>query len=123
MAFSKSEEASPDARAFLDRVLAAPKGSKITFGKLDQGWKACPTCGAANVNRNAAWSFRQRCFNLRSRDRAINSRVYQPGDPLYGRSQYDTITLQIFDEPDGRCSIIGVTGLESIEQYTEVQDL
>lgn len=46
-------------------------------------------------NRGDSWQFRLRMHNARQIDRKDNKEIYEPGDPLYGRSIFDPLIIQI----------------------------
>lgn len=119
MGFSKQQEASPDCRAFLDAVVASEHGAKLTFGKAGDTERTCSKCGANNINRNAAWNFRQRCFNAKIKQRQISRTIYQPGEPMHDKSPWDNTTIYLMDEPDGRVSVVGVHNLAGLKTVAE----
>lgn len=119
MSFSKADDASPDANAFLEAVVTNAFGVKVTFGTPGHE-KTCPHCGANNNNRKSAWNFRQRCFYARAADRSRNTRIYDKDDPMYGKSHFDNMTLFLFDEADGTCSVVGVKNLEGLGQVAKI---
>lgn len=119
MGFSKQQDASPDCRAFLDAVVASVNGAKMTFGKVGNSERTCPHCKANNINRNSAWNFRQRCFNAKIKQRALSRTIYAPGEPMHDKSPWDNTTIYLMDEPDGRCSVVGVHNLEGMSTIAE----
>ncbi len=78
MGQSTSVSGLPDARAFLDRAVAAEKGSSATF-----------------ETKAAATTFRFRCYTCRDRERKKNVKIYPEDSPMYGASIYDTLMLVI----------------------------
>lgn len=46
-------------------------------------------------SRSDAWYFRLRMHNARQIDRKDNKELFELGDPLYGRSIYDPLLIQI----------------------------
>lgn len=73
-----------DAYDALDRAKDDPKGIRLRF---DDWASAC--------------TFRSRLHNARSVDRRDNTTIYELGDPLYGRSAYDTLIVRIKEDTDG----------------------
>ena len=83
-----SANALPDARIFLDRVLKAEKGLRITF-----------------KNKKKAESFRFRCYTVRLRELERNKKVYK--DPEYGQTHWDTISLYLeLNDKDETCTLV-----------------
>jgi len=101
-----SANALPDARAFLNRVLKAKKGLKITFPSFEK-----------------AFAFRMRCYTVKSRELARNKKVYSEKDPDYNQTIWDEISLYLEKQSDGTCkvsarhdeNIAGALGIEEIE--------
>ena len=81
-----SANALPDARVFLDRVLEAEKGLRITF-----------------ENKKKAESFRFRCYTVRLRELERNKKIYK--DSEYGQTHWDSISLYLEPNDDGTCTI------------------
>jgi hypothetical protein len=73
-----------DAYDALDRAKDDPKGIRIRFADLA-----------------AAQTFRSRVHNARQVDRRDNSTIYDPSDPLYGRSVYDPMIVRIRQDEEG----------------------
>ena len=99
-----SANALPDARVFLDSVLEAKKGLRITFG-----------------SKNKAEAFRFRCYTVRRRELERNKRVYN--DPDHKQTHWDSISLYLEPNKDGTCAlsarhddfIKGSLGIEEIK--------
>ncbi len=70
-----------DAYDAFDRAKDDPKGIRLRFDNLA-----------------AAQTFRSRLHNARSNDRRDNTTIYELGDPLYGRSVYDTLIVRIKED-------------------------
>lgn len=85
-----SANALPDARAFLNRVLKAKKGLKITFPSYEK-----------------AFSFRMRCYTAKSRELARNKKVYGEKDPDYNQTIWDEISLYLERQKNGTCKLVG----------------
>lgn len=49
----------------------------------------------------AACTFRSRIHYARQVDRRDNLEIYEPSDPLYGRSVYDTLVVRIKEDTEG----------------------
>lgn len=74
---SKSLISYADVQEALDRALASERGVIAKF-----------------MTRGAAVQFRHRCYSLRKILREKSAEVYQPGDPMYGRTPYDELIIQ-----------------------------
>lgn len=99
-----SANALPDARIFLDRVLEAKKGLRITF-----------------EDKKKAESFRFRCYTVRRRELERNQRIYN--DPEYKQTHWDSISMYLEDNDDGTCTLIArhddfISGSLDIEEIT-----
>lgn len=116
MSHNSSPSGMPDAKEFLESVLDAPTGAKVTFGEANS--KACPTCGHDPDAKGKAISFRQRCLAVRSIDRKDNAVRYPDQPP---QSTYDCITFVINQEPDGRWSLTGIKNLEGLKRLATVE--
>ena len=66
------------------KAVASPKGIRIEF----------PTDRAASA-------YMARLHQCRCLDRKENLSVYDPGDPMYGKSDYDTIRVSKREDTDG----------------------
>lgn len=78
MAFSNSVFSYEDIRQLFDKALASERGLRIKLNKT-----------------GAAHNLRQRMSYYRQLDRRENKKIYQPDNPLWGRSQYDVLILKI----------------------------
>lgn len=67
----------PEARALLDRALTSPRGIEIQ----------CDSPGAAN----ALYMNLHKC---RSMERKRNSKIFSPGEPLYGATAWDDLVIK-----------------------------
>lgn len=65
----------------MDRALESPKGIRVTFSTPGQ-----------------AIQFRMSCYAARLAARKTNIKIYPFGDPLYGRSPYDSLKLTIINK-------------------------
>lgn len=83
MALSTSPLAYTDCREFLEQALSAPNGSRLPFRA-----------------ETSAQHFRMRCNYFRVLDRKDNETIHEPGTPLHGKSEYDTLTLTVKWSPD-----------------------
>lgn len=81
MPHSSSPLAYDDIRSALDQALEAPKGVRIICD-----------------SEKAAIRLRQRCQSFRKIDRAQNTKIYQEGDPMWGRSVYDRLSFSLDGE-------------------------
>ena len=82
-----SANALPSARVFLDRVLEAKKGLRITF-----------------ENKKKARSFSFRCYTVRLRELERNKRIYK--DSEYTQTHWDSISLYLEPNDDGTCALV-----------------
>lgn len=78
MSYNKSPFAFDDIRSAFERALEAPKGIKLVCD-----------------SHSAAILLRSRFNYYRKMHRRENSEVYQPGDPMYGKSVYDRLILRV----------------------------
>lgn len=85
----KSANALPDARSFLNNVLKAEKGLKITF-----------------PDKKKATVFRFRCYTCRDRERQRNRRIYKDVDPEHNQTIWDAISLYLELQKDGTCKVV-----------------
>lgn len=85
----------PKARQFLDAILESTNGLATPVYAQSDG----------ESTRGAALSFRQQCFDLRSRDRTRSLRL-PPEDPGHGATPYDDINLDVV-EKDGTFYVVG----------------
>lgn len=77
MAYNSNITAYPDIAEVFDRALASAKGIQLTF-----------------ENANAVTTFCGRAHNYRYLDRKESKKVYNEGEPMYGRSAYDPLMIQ-----------------------------
>lgn len=83
MSVSTSAMSYQDCYTALDAALADPMGVRI---KLD--------------HEAAAIHFRMRCHQARKINREDNCKIYENDHPLWGRSEYDLLTLRIRHDAD-----------------------
>ena len=82
-----SANALPSSRVFLDRVLKAEKGLRITFS-----------------NKKKAESFRYRCYTVRRRELERNRKIYK--DPEHEQTHWDSISMYLELNEDGTCVLV-----------------
>jgi hypothetical protein len=83
MVTSTSRLAYSDCFDLMDKALADPKGIKVKFSTGED-----------------AWHFRIRLHTARKIDRLDNKDIYEPGQPMHGRSVYDQLTMRIRKSSD-----------------------
>lgn len=99
-----SQLAHTDILAAMDRAISNGKGVRVFCG---------PSLGDA-VN------LRQRAYRAREIDRRENRKIYEPEDPLYGRSVYDRLLMiPRENDADGWFLYIEVSTSERLEDLTE----
>lgn len=81
MPVSNSRLSYTDCFTLFDRALDDKKGVRYQVNK--------------GASRGDAWQFRLRMHNARQIDRKDNKELYEVGAPLYGRSIYDPLLIQI----------------------------
>ena len=69
-----------DCRELFDKALASDNGLKIT-----------------SETKGKAIHLRQRLMKFRALDRTQNAKIYVPGDPLFGKSEYDRVSCALED--------------------------
>ena|SRR5258706_8723513 len=84
MSISNSRLSYTDCYEFLDKAIEDDKGVRVPLGE----W------AKANF-------FRMRCHQARSITKKDNREIYQPGDPQYGVSIYDVITIRLKEDEAG----------------------
>lgn len=94
-----------DCRAFLLRVLESERGAAAVFDV-----------------KGKALNFRQRCYSHTRAVKKMNMKLYQPDEPMYGKSEYDTISLFI-EEKDGKWWVKGYATPEAAATAMEIVDL
>lgn len=106
MPSSKSRLSYPDCEFFFNKVLEDDVGVRTYFPIKGQAMK-----------------FRERCHQYRTICRDDNRKMYTPDHPLYGRCEYDPITLSIIPTEDasewfvyGRKCVISETAIESLSE-------
>ena len=82
-----SANALPDARVFLDRVLEAKKGLRITFD-----------------DEKKAASFRFRCYTVKRRELERNQKIYK--DQEHIQTHWDSISMYLESNKDGTCTLV-----------------
>lgn len=88
MSISTSRLAYTDCVDLMDRGIDDTKGVRVWFGNGDKA-------------RDNAFFFRMRCHQARKLVREDSTRMYEPGDPAYGVSIYDSLTFRVKqDESD-----------------------
>jgi hypothetical protein len=76
------------------------------------------------ASHDDAMFFRMRMHQARQIDRKDNKELYQPGDPLYGRSPYDQLVVRIKEHDDGIWVYAERVRLpEEIESLSEVEQI
>lgn len=78
MSVSNSPLSYTDCYEVFDRAVADPRGVRMQMPDFD-----------------AANHFRMRLHYARKINRAKNAEIYEPGQPLYGTSVYDQLTVRI----------------------------
>lgn len=81
MTVSKSPGAYQDCYSAMDAAIADPIGIRLRM-----------------ADEASAIYFRMRCHMARKIDRDNNALTFEPGDPLYAISAYDTVVLRIREE-------------------------
>jgi len=80
---SKSPNAYPDCRAFLDRAIAATSGTRLVLGRY-----------------GPAYVFRNRCYALRGVQARQNAKIYPDADHiLHGVTVWHKLTLKVISLP------------------------
>lgn len=78
--------------------------SKLAYGDcydlFDQALEDEKGIRAKVEDMDAAIFLRMRMNQARKLDRQSNLETYEPGDPMYGRSNYDRLTFRIRTMPD-----------------------
>lgn len=100
MAGSTSRLSYQDCFELYDKALAAAKGIRHRAGSKD-----------------AAMHLKSRLHYARSIDRKDNREVYDEGEPLYGRSAYDPITIRL--RQHGGAWWLYLLRVDKIEYHTE----
>lgn len=83
MPTSSSRLSYPDCEAFLNKALEDDVGARMYF-----------------LTKGTAYQFRVRCHQFRQICRNDNRQMYQRDHAMYGRSEYDPITLSILPTED-----------------------
>lgn len=100
---SNSPLAHADIQAVMDRALSNGRGCRV----------ACSSVGEA-------YSLRQRFYTLRKGDRENSQKIFEPEDPRYGRSVYDSlIVYPAQDEEGGVLCVIEVSSAARLEERVE----
>lgn len=81
MPVSNSRLSYSDCFTLFDKALDDSKGARYQVN--------------GGLTRGDAWQFRLRMHNARQIDRKDNRELFELGDPLYGRSIYDPLLIQI----------------------------
>lgn len=84
MSLPSSLQSYQDCYDFFDKISDDPKGGRVFRGTYE-----------------AAFNWRQRAHYFRRLDREENTRLYQPGDPMYGKSAFDPFRLTIRKDSEG----------------------
>lgn len=85
MTASASRLAYTDIYAAMDKAKADKKGIRIRF-----------------ADKATAQTFQARVHQARKIDRVDNTAIYEPDDPLYGKSVYDTLITRLRQDTEGR---------------------
>lgn len=80
MPLSNSILAYEDVKGYFEKALASEKGLMLTF-----------------ATKGRAVHFRQRGYKFRSLDRIRNTELYPEGDPMYGKSPYDILKIDLVE--------------------------
>lgn len=106
---SSSTLAHADIQAVMDRALSNGRGCRI---------------GCANIGE--AYGLRQRFYTLRKQDREANKKIFEPEDPRWGRSVYDSLIIYPAggdvgngDPPNSIYCVIEVSSAERLEERVE----
>lgn len=87
MTMPRSRMAYPDVEEIFDIAMADPVGARVWF-----------------ESRGQANNFITRAHTFRDIDRYDNARIFEKGEPLYGKSTYDilvlTVTAGAMDDPN-----------------------
>src|SRR5689334_805423 len=103
MAMNSSLLAYEDCTTHLDRALADPLGIRIP-----------------QPSRDAATRLRARIHYARKLTRQANMETYPPDHPMFGRSEYDKISVRIREEDEGVFLYLEhVTAPTAIESLSE----
>lgn len=86
MAMSNSIIAYGDCKEFFEKAIEDPKGARRPF--------------VGQYAEDHASRYRMRCHQFRKLDRQQNEEIYEIGHQMYGRSEYDLLTLTIKYSPD-----------------------
>lgn len=108
MSLSNSLLSYSDCLDFFERVIDDPKGGRVYIG-----------------DHAAAHHFRMRCNQARKLHRQQNRMIKQPGDPLYGTSEYDPLCFQIKLDSEGGYWVYAVQmkiNASQIELLSEIDD-
>lgn len=84
MALSSSLLAYQDCLDFMERAMDEERGARMYFRAESE-----------------AEHWRMRCNYARKLHRDQNKQVYEPGDKMYGMSEYDPLMFTIRQSPDG----------------------
>lgn len=109
MPVSNSRLSYGDCFALFERALADPKGARYQ-------------CPPGDFGQNQY--FRMRMHQARSLDRIDNKTMYEIGDPLYGRSVYDVLIVQLKEDTEGKWwTYVSHTGIDegAIESLSEIE--
>lgn len=88
MPVSNSRLSYSDCFSLFDKALEDSKGARYQVN--------------GGVKYGDSHHFRLRMHNARSIDRKDNKEVFGIGDPLYGRSVYDPLIIQIKEDTEGK---------------------
>lgn len=78
-----NENAYNSPRDLMEQALSSPRGIRVRF-----------------PNRPAAQSMKNRMATVVTMERKRNTKIYEPDSPLYGKSQYETLSTYIIDSWD-----------------------
>lgn len=92
-------------RAFFQRVMDSPKGCAVEFD-----------------TKGAAINFRQRCYSLNKNIRLMNKKVYQPDEPMYGKSEFDAVSM-VIEQHEGKWRLVAYATPEAAEANMRIIDL
>ncbi len=78
MPMPKSDAALGDARGFMDQAINSDKGWRVFF-----------------LTRQEAWTYRQRCYAVRSRELKTNAKLYPSDDIMHTQTVYHRLMFVI----------------------------
>lgn len=114
MPVSSSRLSYSDCFTLFERALEDTKGARFQ-----------PKASKSDGNYGDCYHFRLRMHQARAIDRKDNKEIYEPGEPLYGRSILDPLVIQIKGPDSEGLHWIYVThteiNVEDIESLSELE--